>query len=1758
MGDAFRGLTIKLGADARPLKSAIDSIKSSARDAQTQLRAMDKALNFDSGDVKAMASRIDLVGDKSLLAARSAMKIRTAMQQAANETIQFSEKSGLGNRRLADMAARTRDVYSATEKLRSEYNNVDTQLAHIYERIAKVYQEQNKVDGKKMEFEDALKEVKKLANGMENAADKARQLRSLVNNKSGFQNVNDDIFGFTGSARKRANDAWNMLKRLRNEQKALQNDLEAMHKVEGYSAMKTQLIAYEAELRQAASEAARFKSELYATGATSGIAKALSSVREIDSALDKARMSANAMSDAFKAAPTSLEAAKAKMASLKNEEDLLHQKAIAYKRALESFSAVKGFDRQRALTSNVYSELSKATNKARELDVQYKQASAAVEEVADRMRIAAERSGKGSDEVKKLASEYKRVKAELAEIAALAGAADESLRLASAEKGAREAYEGLVKVNSELTKIKSQSSSLSRVGEIAGTLRTMGYGLYSTVTPAILMAGRYAIDAAEEIDSSWRDMRKTVNGSEEDFKHLKDAALEFSGTHVTSASTILEIEAMGGQLGIAVENLEAFSKVVSNLDIATDIEAEDMAKYIGQLSNIMDDIHQTNPSQYEKDITHFSDALVRLGNNSAAQESSIMKVMMRIASLGNISGFTTPQLLAISTAVAATGQGCEAAGTAISKTFSNIQAAVSNGGDTLEGFAKVSGMSAQEFAQAWSKDPMKAFDAFIGGLRKIKDEGGDVDGTLMKLKISSVRQKQALEGLASTYDVMTQAIGMANTAWNGVEYKLASGKIELAGDAAREAQRKSEGFSGELQMMRNNAEKLAASLASGALPIIEWLGDKFKELTNIVDNMSPTLKTALVGLMGIGAISGPILVAVGAIAAAARSVRQLKAEAAGFKLWNALTSGSETALNTGALFRDSIKKTSLAIEQNKAALEKNNASLAEVRARQAECASATEKTNPVLAAQERAIEKNKAALEKNNATLAKVRANQAAYESATGKTNPVLAAQERAIEKNNAVLEKSNASLAKVRANQAAYSSAMGKTNSILATREKALEKDNAAIAKNISAQQKSLNKMSAASSAVRGIGSAMKMLGGFVAFDLALTGLDALISHFETSAKRTRNLTDATEGLSAVTKSLPGVLDLSSRAMEGASKSSGGYKRGVEEVTAATDQLVEDQANLASSIRDSFKDTETNAAKAQFYADKILELAGACEGSPEKLAELKDAIANFNELTGSDIRIVDETTGALDRQSDAIRRNADAYKYAAYAKAAAEAESALLSSKIKAEQEYADSYARLGDAIKNLGGIEDSFNDIDQAQNAAYMGMTRWNDINFQKAAHDVEELKNDVERNGLTAQFAADAYVHAHEMAILYQKAAEGNREAMAKLRWSLSDYGIALTDAGRSSTELIDAMQGIADDSQVFATMLSEAGISAKQFAELGSEGFRNLYHAAGDSMNGIAEALALLNAAGIDPKTMVVTEEGIEDASGKLWKLDADANTITDGEHVFKITAQGVVDVTDMTNDAINALGEYDGSEANATLGLDDEDAANTLDKYENMDDIDIHGTVTVEGDADEVTAKLENLEQFEIAPKDFTISSNSEEIKGELDDLNEYEFRPKSISVNVIGNARWALDDIASTLYNLHDKEVTVRVNRVSSFLGDLFGWATGSIFPESIIRAIPRHADGGINGIVTGPMLTNVGLVGEAGDEAILHMKNAGGAIIPLSNRQHVRPFAQAVAAEMGGFSQPRGGDTYNITVHASGDGDEIARSVTRAIRAQNLMKGRR
>ena len=436
------------------------------------------------------------------------------------------------------------------------------------------------------------------------------------------------------------------------------------------------------------------------------------------------------------------------------------------------------------------------------------------------------------------------------------------------------------------------------------TLKSLGMTMSATVTPLIAGIGRSMLDASQDIDTAYRNMRKTVDGTDDQFEQLRKHAMDFATTHVTSADQLLEIEAIGGELGIATENLEAFAEAISNIDVSSDLDTEEAAEVLGHLSNIM---HLT-----AEDYNGFADALVRLGNNGASTESEIANIAERIGSMGSIVGMSTSDVLAWSSSIASTGQNAEAAGTAISKTmsffetavaaaggtidtsFDAINAAVQGGGDeltifanlvgktadefaeawesdpdaafeevkesiseakdSLQGIADVAHMTADEFAKTWESDPTKAMEAFIKGLNDIEASGGSADAVLQGFGITSVRQKQAIEGLMRTIDGLDNNLKMSEDAWNGI-----SDQWGQAGDAANEASKKAEGFSGQMQIMKNVWHNMLAELGEGAAPWLQRITGILSSFSEGFTGMSQEAKEAIVAVGGIAFATGPLL-----------------------------------------------------------------------------------------------------------------------------------------------------------------------------------------------------------------------------------------------------------------------------------------------------------------------------------------------------------------------------------------------------------------------------------------------------------------------------------------------------------------------------------------------------------------------------------------------------------------------------------------------------------------------------------------------------------------------------------------------------------------------------------------------------------------------------------------------------------------------------------------------------------------------------------
>ena len=1634
MGDAFRGLTIRLGADARPLQSAISSITRSASAATKQFNAMNKALRFDGNNVAAMQMRLDLIEDKARLTASAANKIETAMSQAAKRTLEFSERSGLGSKNLKKMAADTKEVYAANQRLHASYTHINADLQHIYD-AAKVAAVESGKFGKITSFEKADKFVNALRRHLDDfneKGEKAKAILSQLIQSSAFRTDITEMFGLeqtAGSARKLVS-IWN---NLRSAQKDFQNDLEAMNEVEGYRAMQTQLIAYEAELREAAAQAARFSAELHSLGTGGYLASSLNEIKMINGAVEASSAHARQLASAYAAIPQSLEVAKSRIASERAAMTALSGELKSIRSALAAIRNDPAFSEQAANAKDAYVNAARVEHEYTEIKAKLIAAEEAQRNFNEQLdEMKQNKASETSNEFRELEGHIKRNSEYITRLKAEMASIDDRHAVASLVMRFKELEAREAEVIAKTAALKQEISS---VQHLAGNLRTMGYGLYSTITPAILIMGRYAIQAADDVDAAYRDMRKTVNGTEEEFEHLRQAALEFGRTHVTSADKILEIEAIGGQLSIQTQNLEKFGEVVSNLDIATNLDTETISQNLGQLSNIMRDMNQDIESG-PGSLQAFSDALVRLGNNSAAQEDKIMNVMMRIASMGTISNMTTPDLLALATATAATGQGAEAAGTALSRTFSNIESAVGKGGAKLEKFAEVSGMSAQQFSDAWQNRPMEAFQAFIEGLKRVDKEGGSVANTLSELGINSVRQRQTLMGLTTTTEVLSNALVMSNDAWSGVGDTWGA-----AGDAAREASRKAEGFSGQLQIMKNAAQELGVTLLDSAVPMIKDLTRTFQTLTGIVSGMPDFGKAIVVKLMAAAAAAGPLLIAFGAIVDGANKV------AKAFET----VKGAWTMRAAGKTFLPAI--------------------------------------------------------------TAELAANQASI-------NKVVAAQQRHVASLGVESQALNAHKAQLMADRAA-----------------------------LEAERLEYDRVSAAAAkfktVIKGIGATVGIMAAFEAVNMVISSISEAISKYQEYEKATRGLSEAASEFS-----------------KAAASQSSSIKDNAEAVSASADtydDLVKDVSSLADTFKENKDSAEASASVVESYAKKLMELNGQCDNNAEQLATLSTYVNAYNKATGSSVEIINEHTGALSVDNAELEKSIELMRKQAYAEGAkknAEAASQELakhSSEVerynklleerqsivdkwerkRSEKGYLsdiDLGARSGELtrvmneLKELKPIEDLINAEEKA----------WAD--FEKLSGGAkkfsDETKDSLNEAGIGMSMFADEADEVTEEMKQLEDAVDAITEkfpefgemfsgiSIEEFQTLLAEMGLSIEDVASGVEEMAqkvsDGFNEIEVNSEASLEKYLETLQHNKEVTEAWSDNLKTLYEKSSDetfqswvremAKAGPEYSQLIADMASQDASTLEQEAAAWKEAreSGADAYLDSVGLTSKQAQQKVREMSWGITDILT----SLNGMKIEYYVDDNGTIHVNTE----KLDEFNRVGLAKKGYIVSDDGTLIDMTDKCNTFNLVKINDKYYYVSDKNTvydeqgkviELQGLIDRI------PRTVTTIFDGDDS-ALDSVINRV-----REKLAAASNLRATVAIAAGGNAAGGYSSSLIRAIPRHAAGALNGIVAKPTLTNIGWVGEAGAEAILHMRNAGGAVIPLSNRQYVRPFARAVASEM-------------------------------------------
>lgn len=393
------------------------------------------------------------------------------------------------------------------------------------------------------------------------------------------------------------------------------------------------------------------------------------------------------------------------------------------------------------------------------------------------------------------------------------------------------------------TRIENFGSKISGAGR---TVESIGSGLTRTVTPAIIGVGAGTIAAATTIDTALTGVKKTVDGTEQQYQALKDAAIEFSQTNAVSADQILNIQALGAQLGFSIDELQEFSEVVSGLDIATDMDAETAATQMAQFANITRMSHD--------EISNYGSAIVGLGNNYATTESRINDMAMRLAAAGTQVGMSQADILGLSTALSSLGVEAEAGGSAVSTIMSNIDKVVATNSDELAAWAEAAQMSASDFSQAWKDDPAQALTAVLSGLQEATESGDNMSVMLQELGINELRQTDSMKRLAGNSQLLSDAIDTANSSWE--ENSALQSEVDNRNDS----------LAAKFEMLKNRAVAIADTvggpLANALLDIIDVAEPLIRAIADGAQSfadMDAEQQKAILTVVGLSAALGPLL-----------------------------------------------------------------------------------------------------------------------------------------------------------------------------------------------------------------------------------------------------------------------------------------------------------------------------------------------------------------------------------------------------------------------------------------------------------------------------------------------------------------------------------------------------------------------------------------------------------------------------------------------------------------------------------------------------------------------------------------------------------------------------------------------------------------------------------------------------------------------------------------------------------------------------------
>lgn len=334
--------------------------------------------------------------------------------------------------------------------------------------------------------------------------------------------------------------------------------------------------------------------------------------------------------------------------------------------------------------------------------------------------------------------------------------------LAGAEKKAgaeaEDAAKKTEKHTSALKTLQKQAEGVEKTFK-AVALAVAGISIagFAALTGGVVAATK----AATDFEASFAGVKRTVGGNAADLEVLSGQFRELAKQIPINVNEINNIGTAAGQLGVQKDQIASFVEVMAKLGVVTNMTADQAADSLARLANIT--------QMPQENFDRLASTVVYLGANSAATESDIVSMALRLAGAGHVVGMTEAQILGLASGLSSVGVEAEAGGTAFSKVFEDMASAVagstSEARQRLEDMATVMGVSTSQLKQMFKEDAAGAVVTLVESLGKLQKQGADVFSVLETLGFADVRMRDAILRTAGAGDILRKSIEDGSEAW---------------------------------------------------------------------------------------------------------------------------------------------------------------------------------------------------------------------------------------------------------------------------------------------------------------------------------------------------------------------------------------------------------------------------------------------------------------------------------------------------------------------------------------------------------------------------------------------------------------------------------------------------------------------------------------------------------------------------------------------------------------------------------------------------------------------------------------------------------------------------------------------------------------------------------------------------------------------------------------------------------------------------------